>query len=400
LRRHGFRPPHAEVAAVTEDGVADGKRVSFVELYFDLVFVFAIGQTVHGLDIHPTWRGLVATLGLFATLWWTWIGFVVLYNRRGEDAAAHRLIVLAATVPCAVAAIEVEGATEGRTGGLAVALAAARVVLAFAFAFNPEQGRSVARHISARYTASAVLFAASAFLPPVPRYALWGLALVQEAQLLASESRARAEPHLQLNSSHLAERFGLFMIILLGEIVISVGSAAAAVPRPQTGYWISLLAGLCLAATLWWIYFTSAAEIDEYVLRASGGNPATAYGLYAAGQFLPAFALVVIAAGVSLALDREPPRSAAWLITGGLAAFFAGTRAVAAVGSLRYGRLAWLAAVAATGCLALLQPWLTATGVLVLATAWAVGLAAIVTSQHAMLHGHVHADPHRFLRRR
>jgi low temperature requirement protein LtrA len=385
---------------MTEEGVAGGKRVSFVELYFDLVFVFAIGQTVHGLTDHPTWRGLAATLGLFVTLWATWIGYVVLYNRRGEDTAAHRLVVLAGTLPCAVAAVEVYAATQRQTAGLAMALAAARAVPAFAFAFQPDQDRAVARRVSNRYIVSAVLFAGSVLAPPAVRYALWGLALAQEAELLLSESRTGRKSHLQLNAPHLAERFGLFMIILLGEIVIAVGSAATAVHRPQSGYWIALLAGLCLAAALWWVYFTSAAEIDEYVLRASGGNPATAYGLYAAGQLLPAFALVVIAAGVSLALDREPPGAAAWFVTGGLAAFLAGTRAVAALGSLRYGRLAWLALVAATACLALLQPWLTAIGVVVLATAWAVGAAAIVTSQQSLLRGHVRADPHRFLRKK
>lgn len=376
------------------------KRVSFVELYFDLVFVFAIGQTVHGLVTEPTWLGLVAALGLFVTLWWTWIGFVLLYNRRGEDTATHRLIVLAGTLPCAVAAIEVRGAAEGHSAGLAWALAAARAVVAFGFGFDPDQRRVVGTRVATRYAVSAGLFAGSTLLPTALRYALWGLALLQEAQLLLRQSRTGREPYRQLNASHLAERFGLFMIILLGEIVIAVGSAASAVQRPQTGYWIGLLAGLTLAAALWWIYFTSVAEIDEYVLRVSGGNPATAYGLYAAGQLWPAFALVVIAAGVSLALNREPPESAAWLVTGGLATFLAGTRAVAALGSLRYGRLRWFAVVATTACLALLQPLLRAIGVLVLATVWAVGAAAILTSQQALLHRHVRADPHRFLPRK
>src|SRR5262245_16557095 len=140
---------------MAEEGVAGGKRVSFVELYFDLVFVFAIGQTVHGLVIQPTWRGLAATFGLFVTLWWTWIGFVLLYNRRGEDTSAHRLIVLVGTVPCAVAAIEVHGATERNTVGLAFALAAARAVVAFAFAFDPDQGRVVATRVATRYAVSA-----------------------------------------------------------------------------------------------------------------------------------------------------------------------------------------------------------------------------------------------------
>src|SRR5262245_38674125 len=104
----------------------DSKRVSFVELYFDLIFVFAVRQAAHVIIDAPTWRGVGAALVLFIPLWWTWIGFVMLYNLRGEDRTAYRLVVLAGTIPCAIAAIEVHGAVGGHTVGFSFALAAAR----------------------------------------------------------------------------------------------------------------------------------------------------------------------------------------------------------------------------------------------------------------------------------
>src|SRR6185312_2603811 len=111
----------------------------------------------------------------------------------------------------------------------------------------------------------------------------------------------------RVDAAHLAERFGLMMIILLGEVVVGVGTAAVDLPDHGARYWLGLLAGLVLAAALWWIYFTAAAPISESVLRSSGGNPSMAYGLYAGGHLSPAFALLTMAAGVSLALSGKAP---------------------------------------------------------------------------------------------
>jgi hypothetical protein len=114
-----------------------GKRVGWVELYFDLVFVFVVSQVVHAVVAEPAWSRVAAALGVFTTLWWTWIGFAVLYNRVGDDTrVADRLFVLAGTVPCAVAATQVHDVFEGHPAGFALALAGARLVLAAAHAVS------------------------------------------------------------------------------------------------------------------------------------------------------------------------------------------------------------------------------------------------------------------------
>jgi len=64
-----------------------GKRVSWVELYLDLIFVLAVGQLSHLIVGEPEMSSVWIALGLFFTLWWTWVGFAVLYNRYGVDAA-------------------------------------------------------------------------------------------------------------------------------------------------------------------------------------------------------------------------------------------------------------------------------------------------------------------------
>jgi len=304
------------------------------------------------------------------------------------------------------------------------ALAGARLILAVAFAFTA----GTARRVAIGYGLSAAAFAVSAFVPGPWRYVIWALALLQEAGFLllrneewaekrhgertgqhppARRSRLEsmramlkppADPARGVDAGHLAERFGLMIIILLGEVVVAVAAAAAGVPRHDTWYWLGLLAGLVLAAALWWIYFTAAAPISEYVLRASGGNPAMAYGLYAGGHLSPAFSLLTMAAGVSLVLSGEAPVAAAWFITGGLASYLLGLRVVAIDAGLRFGLLRRVAVVAVTVCFAFLEPLISATGVVLVAAAWAVAIAVYVTRRLPGRLKGVTADPLSYFR--
>ena len=404
-----------------------GKRVSWVELYFDLIFVFAVGQMTHIMTTEPHWSGFGVALGLFTPLWGTWVGFVILYNRHGEDRTSQRLLVLAGTLPCAVAAIEAHAAAAGHGMAFAFALAGARLVLAAGFALTA----GPARRVAVGYAFSTAGFAVSAFVPSPWRYLLWAFLLIQEAGLLllrygerGDGERARerdgehegrpdtgrparpsrteavlamfkppADPASRVDAAHLSERFGLMMMILLGEVVVAVAGSAAGVPVHGWRYWLGLLAGLVLAAALWWIYFTAAAPISEYVLRFSGGNPAMAYGLYAGGHLAPAFSLLTMAAGVSLVLSGSAHAAAAWFITGGLASYLLATRAVATDPSVRFGWLGQLAVVAVTVCVAFLEPLISATGVLLVTTAWAAAIAAYVTWRFPGRLKGVTADP-------
>ncbi|WP_290055514.1 low temperature requirement protein A [Amycolatopsis solani] len=394
-----------------------GKRVGWVELYFDLVFVFAVGQVAHGIVAEPHWPRAAAALGLFATLWWTWIGFAVLYNRRGDDSrVADRLFVLAGTIPCGIAATQAHHVFEGHPAIFALAMAGVRLILAAAHRWPAREGLDQ-RRISWGYAASAALFAASAFVPYT--WALWVFALLQEAGflLLGDRSRRRRgdrpsraaqwrallatprDPNLAVDSAHLAERFGLFMILLLGELVITVGTAALERPADDVAYWLAMVGGLVLAGALWWLYFTSAARIYERMLGLSGGNPALAYSLYAVGHLPSAFALVLIAAGVNLSLHESPPHAAAWFTTAGLTIYLLGTRVFAAGSHRWYYGLARTAALAATACLAFLDRILPAPAVVVVIAVWGCGAAAIASTIRHRVLDRMGDDPLEYLRR-
>ncbi|WP_410596991.1 low temperature requirement protein A [Amycolatopsis sp. lyj-23] len=400
---------------MTETDERSGKRVGWVELYFDLVFVFAVGQVAHGIVADPHWARAAAALGLFATLWWTWIGFAVLYNRRGDDSrVADRLFVLAGTIPCGIAATQAHHVFEGHPAIFAAAMAAVRLILAAAHRWP--RGGADQRRISWGYAFSAVLFGVSAILP---HYGLlWTLALVQEAGFLllgdrhdrrrgerpTRETRWRAmltpprDPSLTVDSAHLAERFGLFLILLLGELVITVGTAALERPADDLGYWLALAGGLVLAGALWWVYFSSAVEIYERLLGFSGGNPALAYSLYAGGHLPPAFALVLMAAGVNLALHESPPSAAVWFTTVGLAIYLTGTRVFAAGSHRWYFALARVATLAATVSLAFLDRVLPAPAVVLAVAGWAVAMAVVTAVLRHRSLTRLDEDPVAFLR--
>jgi low temperature requirement protein LtrA len=150
---------------IEAEATDSGKRVSWVELYFDLIFVFAISQAARDIAERPTWSGLTIAFGVFLTLWWTWIGFVVLYNRNVEDRPSRRLFVLAGTLPCAVAAVQLQNAPEGDLTGFTLSLAAARVILAVAYPVCAP-GSAAARRASVGYGLSTVLFVAAPTVAP------------------------------------------------------------------------------------------------------------------------------------------------------------------------------------------------------------------------------------------
>jgi low temperature requirement protein LtrA len=306
-----------------------GKRVSWVELYLDLIFVLAVGGLAHILEAHPTMHSVWITLGLFVTLWWTWIGFAVLYNRHGADTRLDRLLFLAGSVPAGVAAIAIEPMSEGHVAAFAIAMALTRVVLAVA---NYED-----RRIARSYVAAALLFVVSIWVPAPWRYALWAIAIGGESGAVLREDReakrrvrrdrdftalAPADPSEALDPHHFAERFGLFLIILLGEVVISTASAEVG----DASSWAVLAAAMVTAAALWWLYFDAAAEINLKVLEFSGGSPTMARTIFAAGHMLPAFALILIAAGLGLLLEGDPPTGAYTAVSVGIGIYLAGTR--------------------------------------------------------------------------
>jgi low temperature requirement protein LtrA len=384
-----------------------GKRVSWVELYVDLVFVLAVSQLaeviVHAPEMHSVW----VALGLFVALWWTWIGFAVLYNRLGADVPRERLLFLAGSVPVGVAAVAVAPASIGDSTAFALSLAAARLVLAAAHVMTGPGREALRRRIVQALMGSAALFTVSIWVPEPWRYVLWGIAIGGESSALLHEDRTAARERgrrrdLQilrpvdadeaLDPHHFAERFGLFVIILLGEVVVEAGQAAIDGHVATFDGWAALVAAMIFAAALWWLYFDAAADINLRVLEASGGSPTMARAIFAVGHMLPCFALLLIAAGIGLLLEEDPPAMAYTLTSVGLGIYLLGTRVFLAPGN-RVGGAVRALLLVATFALHRLHAVMSPHAFLWVVAAWTAGCAALAVGAGRFFQDHGWEEP-------
>jgi low temperature requirement protein LtrA len=304
------------------------------------------------------------------------------------------VLFLIASVPAGVAAAAVAPAATGDSGVFAAAMAVTRIIQALANGFSARKS-VMQQRIARAYLISAALFALSIVVPAPFRYVLWAIGIGAESGTMLADDRAAmrrarrerdlsalkpADPAEALDPHHFAERFGLFLIILLGAVVVEAGGAAVH-GDTSAGDWSGLVAAMVLPAALWWLYFDAAADRNLKVLELSGGSPAMARAIFAGGHMLPAFALLITAAGVGLLLEEHPPQIAYWLTCVGIGIYVAGTRTFLR-GAARVPGAVRVLAIVATFLLGRLEPALPPHAYLWVVTGW-VALCAALTSRPA-----------------
>jgi low temperature requirement protein LtrA len=250
--------------------------VTTLELFFDLVFVFAITQVTALMADELGWRGALRGLVLLALLWWAWCSYAWLGNQARADEGIVRAAMVAAMAALFLVALTIPEAWGDEGGGisapvvLAVCLALVRLghlgVYVVAAAGDAALRRTVLR-TAVPVTVAAVLLVAGAVLGGAGQTALWGLALLVDysgVYLLGGGWRLPAP-------GHFAERYGLIVIIALGESLIAVGVGAGHLPVTVPIMGAALL-GLVVSVALWWLYFDVVAPVAERVLRAQQGQ--------------------------------------------------------------------------------------------------------------------------------
>jgi low temperature requirement protein LtrA len=265
-------PRHPRILPVSEES-----RVTPIELFFDLVFVFAITQVTalvaHDLTAHGVVRGLL----VLALLWWCWVGYAWLGNVVRADEGAGRVTMFAAMGAMFVLALSVPEAFEDLPGGLtgpvvfAIGYLAVRLLhlLIFWIAAGDDYGlRGQLIRFAPSVIGSTVLLLVASQLHGTAQTWTWvGVVVVDYAgTILAGASGWR------LNSAaHFAERHGLILIIAIGESIIAIGAGVASLPISAPIVAASVL-GLALAAAIWWAYFDVGALIAERALRRAEGE--------------------------------------------------------------------------------------------------------------------------------
>jgi low temperature requirement protein LtrA len=266
---------HARVLPVSEDA-----RVTPIELFFDLVFVFAITQVSSLISTDLTAHGVLRGLLVLALLWWCWVGFAWLGNVVRADEGVGRVAMFGAMAAMFVLALSVPEAFEDLPGGvngpvvLALAYLAVRLlhlgIFWLAAGEDPGLRRQLIRFVPSLAGGTALLLVASQ-LEGRAQTAVWVAALVADyvGTILGGASGWR------LNSAgHFAERHGLVVIIALGESIVAIGVGGGHLPISGAMLVASVL-GLTLAGCLWWAYFDVVSLIAERALRRAEGEART-----------------------------------------------------------------------------------------------------------------------------
>lgn len=236
----------------------DERRASWLELFFDLAFAGAVGQLAGAFQRHPSLAGLAIFIILFTPIWWLWVQLTFYADRHETKDAAHRISMLAAILLCVALAASAPRALSGQSTGFVIAFVCLRGLQLLLYA-------RARRHLPATrplyscyliwFGAGGALWLASLAVGGSARYAFWGVALFVDA--VGSLAMLRPRRRLPLNSAHLADRFQIFVLIVLGESMARLISAAAARPW-SLPLAVLLTAALITLAALWWSWLTAA----------------------------------------------------------------------------------------------------------------------------------------------
>jgi low temperature requirement protein LtrA len=236
----------------------DERRASWLELFFDLAFAGAVGQLAGAFQRHPSLAALAVFAILFTPIWWLWVQLTFYADRHETKDAAHRISILAAILLCVALAASAPRALDGHPGGFVIAFACLRGLQLLLYA-------RARRHLPATrplyscylvwFGAAGALWLASLAVGGSARYAFWGVALLVDA--VGSLAMLTPRRRLPLNTAHLADRFQIFVLIVLGESMARLISAAAARPW-SLPLAVVLAAALITLAALWWSWLTAA----------------------------------------------------------------------------------------------------------------------------------------------
>ncbi len=244
------------------------QRVTSLELFFDLVFVFAFTQVTGLMSDNPTWEGLGQGMLVLAVVWWAWASYSWLTNAVDPDQDVARLVVFVAMAAMLLAALAIPNAFGDDALLFGVAYFVVRGLHIVLFAYGTREGeiREAARALApSALGAPALLIAASAF-DGAAQAGIWILALAIDWAGVYFESIEG----FRVAPAHFAERYGLVVIIALGESIVAVGAGAAGVPL-DTGAIVAAIAGITISGALWWAYFDVVAPVAQRRLAAARG---------------------------------------------------------------------------------------------------------------------------------
>ena len=246
------------------------RKVTWTELFFDLVFVAAAHQMATTLKYQETFWNSVPFLLLLLPILWVWVGHTMFTNRLGDYGKTYHFFTMGMMVGVLGLVVTLPQAFGDYLSGFAISYAFARFCLVALFMRSMLRNKTIHHmllNINIGFTISAVLWFISAFVPPVFAYSIWVIAFAID--ILAPIRSHKKLGSFTVHATHLPERLGLLTVIMLGEMIIS--TTATTFDIPLTIDLLSLLiAGLLMIAALANIYFKFSDQCISGRIKGSG----------------------------------------------------------------------------------------------------------------------------------
>ena len=345
--------------------------------------MFAVTQVTTLIARDLSWAGVAHGAIVLALVWWAWSAFVWAANAEDEEARALRVVLLAGVLLVFVAGVSLPSAFSGKAVLFASTYAAVRFLHLGLYAHASRRGHAAWSAISGFAVTVAVgmaLLVVGALIGGRAQVALWTVALLIDYAGPAWLTRERLRGLQQVAVAHFAERYGLFVIICLGESIVAIGLSADT-QAIDARLIVTIALGLAATVALWWIYFDRYAGLAEARLREHDDVVLAAADAYSYVHLLIVGGIILFAVGMKIAIRSggEPLTDAARLaLCGGLLAYLAGNAAFR-VRLLRTAGVAPIVGAAGLAALLALGSSLSALWVTALATAVLVAVCALET---------------------
>ena len=308
----------------------EARKVTWLELFFDLIFVAAVSQVAAPLRHEYSLAGLLRFTPLFVLTWWAWTGHTVFSTRFDSDDVVQRGLTLLQVFAVAAMAANAKDALDSRSSaGFAAAYAFVRFILVAQY-FRARQVPD-ARPLTMRYLVghgtAAIIWLVSAVVAPPARFWLWGIAFALD--LGTPWSAVRHSVRVPPDAAHLPERFGLFTLILLGEWVVAVMQGMESQEDWTPTAASAAFLGMATAFAIWWWYFDGAGGASEQPVHTK--RDAFRFHIWTYAHFPLYLGIVITGVGIQrivTAATRYTLMNGDWVLLGTAAATVAASLAV------------------------------------------------------------------------
>jgi Bacterial low temperature requirement A protein (LtrA) len=251
-----LRPPRLRTL---EEGAE--RRATYLELFFDLVFVVAIAQLSHELVLDHSLGGFATFAALYLPVFIAWQGFSSYADRFDTDDIVFRAVMFLAMLAIAALAIQIPDVSHGESAGFVLAYVILRsllVALYLRLYVHVPEARPLIGRYAWQYSIAIGIWVGSLAFPSPFRYVLWGVAVAWE--LSVPWLARRLYVAMPLHASHVPERLALFMLIVLGETIVVVALGTSGSEWALSAAVVASL-GFLVAAAIWWTYFGGGGEV-------------------------------------------------------------------------------------------------------------------------------------------